>query len=185
MKNLLISLSLVLVSATLLTGCIGGKQPEPSSNSETPVNESGMGNDQVGQDLPKQNLIEVASVSGSFNTLLAAVEKAGLSEELAKEEFTVFAPTDAAFAQLPEGALEELLADSEKLISVLKYHLLPGKAMANELNLLTAATTINGQEVKITADDLGLKVNNANVVQVDVMASNGVIHVIDSVLLPN
>jgi uncharacterized surface protein with fasciclin (FAS1) repeats len=136
----------------------------------------------------KMDIIHTASAAGSFSTLIAAVDAAGLSETLMGEgPFTVFAPTDEAFAKLPEGTVADLLKpeNKEKLVAVLTYHVVPGKVMSSDVVKLTSAKTVQGQEVKISVNDGNVMVDNANVTQVDIAASNGVIHVIDSVILPN
>jgi uncharacterized surface protein with fasciclin (FAS1) repeats len=131
-----------------------------------------------------QNIPETAASAGSFTTLLAAVEAAGLATTLANEgPFTVFAPTDEAFAALPAGTVESLLADPDALASILLYHVIAGEVLAADVVSLTSATTLQGSSVSIDASS-GVKINDANVIQTDVLASNGVIHVIDKVLLP-
>lgn len=131
-----------------------------------------------------RNLVETAVAAGQFQTLVKAVQAAGLAETLAGPgPFTVFAPTDEAFARLPEGALQDLLSKPESLKAVLLYHVVPGKVMAADVAGLTSAKTVLGQSVKIDTAS-GVRVNDARVVQADVSASNGVIHVIDAVLLP-
>jgi uncharacterized surface protein with fasciclin (FAS1) repeats len=132
----------------------------------------------------KGDLIEVAQEAGSFTTLLAAIEAAGLTETLKGEgPFTVFAPTDEAFAALPEGTVEGLLADPAALTSVLTYHVVAGRAVAADVVGLDSVTTLQGGSLPVSAED-GVKIGNANVIAADVMASNGVIHVIDAVLVP-
>ena len=132
----------------------------------------------------KGNLIDVAREAGSFTTLLAAIEAAGLTETLQGEgPFTVFAPTDEAFAALPAGTVEGLLADTAALTSVLTYHVVAGKAVAADVVGLDSVTTLQGGSLPVSAVD-GVKIGSANVVTADVMASNGVIHVIDAVLVP-
>ena len=119
-----------------------------------------------------------------FTTLVAAVKAAGLDETLTDGgPFTVFAPTDEAFAKLPEGTVESLLADTEKLKKVLLYHVVSGNVMAADVVKMDSAETLNGAKVAINAKD-GVKVNNANVIKTDIGASNGVVHVIDTVLIP-
>ena len=131
------------------------------------------------------NIVETAVGAGAFNTLVAAVQAAGLDETLASGgPFTVFAPTDDAFAKLPEGTVESLLADKEKLTAVLTYHVVSGKVMAADVVNLTEAPTVQGQNVNIDAANGSVKINEANVVQTDIECDNGVIHVIDSVILP-
>jgi uncharacterized surface protein with fasciclin (FAS1) repeats len=129
-------------------------------------------------------IVDVAIANGNFKTLVTAVQAAGLVETLSGAgPYTVFAPTDAAFAKLPAGTVESLLKDTEKLKSILTYHVVSGKVMASDVVKMTSAKTVNGQSVTIDAKT-GVKVNNATVTTPDVAASNGVIHVIDTVLLP-
>jgi uncharacterized surface protein with fasciclin (FAS1) repeats len=130
------------------------------------------------------NIVETAVAAGTFNTLVAAVKAAGLAETLSGPgPFTVLAPTDEAFAKLPAGTVEGLLKDVPKLTSVLTYHVLAGKFMAADVIKLDSAKTVNGQSVTIAAIN-GVKVDGANVVKTDIETDNGVIHVIDSVILP-
>ena len=133
------------------------------------------------------DIVDTAVAAGSFNTLATALKAAGLVETLkGPGPFTVFAPTDEAFAKLPAGTLESLLKpeNKAKLAGILTYHVVAGKVMAADVVKLTSAKTVNGQSVKITVDGGKVMVNDANVVKTDVGASNGVIHVIDAVLLP-
>ncbi len=132
------------------------------------------------------DIVDTAVNAGDFETLVAAVQAAGLVDTLKGEgPFTVFAPTDAAFAALPEGTVEELLKPENKdqLVSILTYHVLPGKVMSGDITGDMEAETVQGSTVEITTMD-GVKVDGASVVQADVEASNGVIHVIDQVILP-
>lgn len=135
----------------------------------------------------KKDLVDTAVKAGQFNTLVAAVEAAGLVDTLKGEgPFTVFAPTDEAFAALPEGTVEELLKpeNKDKLTAILTYHVVPGKVMANDVaGAETMAASVQGQELKINGSD-GVMINDAMVTAADIGASNGVIHVIDKVLLP-
>ena len=134
-----------------------------------------------------KNIVQVASENGNFNTLVAAVKAAGLVETLSGPgPFTVFAPTDAAFAKLPEGTVAALIADKEKLTAILTYHVLSGRVIASDITRMNGATptTINGQKLDIEVRGGKVFVNNAQVTTADVAASNGVIHVIDGVLLP-
>lgn len=127
------------------------------------------------------------AVASKFGTLVAAVKAAGLVETLSgKGPFTVFAPTDAAFAKLPAGTLESLLKpeNKEKLIAILKYHVVSGQVMAKDVVKLTSAKTVQGSEVQIKVAGNQVNIDNAKVVKADVLSSNGVIHVIDSVILP-
>ena len=135
----------------------------------------------------KKDIVDTAVAAGSFNTLAAALKAAGLVETLkGKGPFTVFAPTDDAFKKLPAGTVEDLLKpeNKQKLIAVLTYHVVPGKVKAADVVKLTSAKTVNGKEVKIAVANGSVKVDNANVVKTDIAASNGVIHVIDTVILP-
>lgn len=134
-----------------------------------------------------KDIVDVASSAGSFNTLVAAVKAAGLVETLKGEgPYTVFAPTDEAFAKLPEGTVENLLKpeNREKLRAILTYHVVPGKVTAKQVVKLSEAKTAQGQLVSIRTSDGAVMVDEARVVQTDIKASNGVIHVIDSVMIP-
>jgi len=131
-----------------------------------------------------KNLVETAIDAGNFKTLVKAVQEAGLVGTLSGEgPFTVFAPTDEAFEKLPEGTLENLLEDKEGLGKILTYHVVKGKVMSDQVVNLNKAETINGQDVSIDSTD-GVKIDNAKVITTDIECSNGVIHVIDTVLLP-
>lgn len=136
---------------------------------------------------PAGDILVVASGAGSFNTLVAAVKAAGLVETLqGKGPFTVFAPTDEAFAKLPEGTVESLLKpeNKEKLVAILTYHVVAGKVMAADVKTMKVKT-VNGKELDVKVADGVVTVDNAKVIKTDVAASNGVIHVIDTVVLPN
>lgn len=129
-------------------------------------------------------IVDVAVANGSFTTLVTALKATGLDAALAGPgPFTVFAPTDAAFAKLPAGTLESLLANPAKLAEILKYHVVAGKVTAADVAGLTSAKTLEGSNLSIDTSN-GVKVNSATVTTPDVMASNGVIHVIDTVLIP-
>lgn len=135
----------------------------------------------------KKDIVDTAVAAGSFNTLAAALQAAGLVETLkGKGPFTVFAPTDEAFAKLPAGTVENLLKPENKdqLVAVLTYHVVPGSVSSSEVVKMTSAKTVQGQSVKISNGKGGVMIDGAKVVKADVMASNGVIHVIDSVILP-
>jgi transforming growth factor-beta-induced protein len=135
-----------------------------------------------------KDIVDTAVGAGSFKTLVAAVQAADLVDALkGKGPFTVLAPTDEAFAKLPAGTVETLLEpeNKDKLIAVLTYHVIPAKAMAKDVVKLTSAPTLNGQIVSIDASSDGVKINGANVVKTDIECSNGVIHVIDQVILPS
>ena len=135
---------------------------------------------------PKKDIVDTAMASGDFNTLVTAVKEAGLVDTLKGEgPFTVFAPTDAAFAKIPADQLNALLADKEKLAAVLTYHVVPGKVMSTDVVKLDTAATVQGQSVDINVKDGKVFVDGALVSTVDIETSNGVIHVIDTVILPN
>lgn len=134
-----------------------------------------------------KDIVDTAVAAGSFNTLAKALTAAGLVDTLkGTGPFTVFAPTDDAFAKLPAGTLDNLLKpeNKEKLVSILTYHVVAGKVPASQVVTLNSAKTVQGSEVAIKVTDGNVTVNDANVVTTDVAASNGVIHVIDTVLLP-
>jgi uncharacterized surface protein with fasciclin (FAS1) repeats len=135
----------------------------------------------------EKDIVDTAVGAGDFKTLVTAVKAAGLVDTLkGKGPFTVFAPTDEAFAKLPKGTVESLLKpeNKEKLQAVLKYHVVPGNVKAADVVKLKEAETAQGQAVKITVKDKKVMVDNANVVKTDIECSNGVIHVIDAVILP-
>jgi uncharacterized surface protein with fasciclin (FAS1) repeats len=170
-------MSVLVLPALLALGC--SQEPEPRSAddataTEAPAPASG-------------DIVETASSAGSFTTLVAAVQAAGLEETLKSPgPFTVFAPTDDAFAKLPEGTVESLLKpeNKEKLAAILTYHVVSGKVMSTEAVKLNSATTVNGKELSLDASTGKLVVSGATVTTADVQASNGVIHVVDTVLLP-
>jgi transforming growth factor-beta-induced protein len=141
--------------------------------------------------LPKDDIVDVAAAAGSFKTLLDAADAAGLVDALRGEgPLTVFAPTDEAFAKLPTGTLDELKKDKEKLAAILTYHVVAGKVTAKQAAGLSSAKTLNGKNVSISkatctkSHETTLSINGANVLKADISAANGVIHVIDKVLLP-
>ena len=134
---------------------------------------------------PASDIVDTAVAAGDFKTLATALQAAGLIDTLkGPGPFTVFAPTDAAFAKLPAGTLDALLKDKAKLTRILTYHVVAGKVLAADVVKLSEAKTVEGGVLRIDAQD-GVKVNGANVVKSDVAASNGIIHVVDTVLLPN
>ena len=136
---------------------------------------------------PQKDIVDTAVAAGDFKTLVAAVKAAGLVDTLkGAGPFTVFAPTDAAFAKLPAGTVEDLLKpeNKEKLVAILTYHVVPAKAMAADVAGMTSAKTVSGKELKLKVEDGKVMVNDAKVVKADIACSNGVIHVIDTVLLP-
>ena len=135
----------------------------------------------------KKDIVDTAVAAGQFETLAAALGAADLVDTLKGDgPFTVFAPTDEAFAKLPEGTVENLLKpeNRDQLIAILTYHVVPGNVMAADVVKLDKAATVNGQSVAIKVADGGVRVDNANVIATDIAASNGVIHVIDTVILP-
>lgn len=140
----------------------------------------------VVEEMVDSTIVEVAAEAGTFETLLAAADAAGLVDTLNGDgPFTVFAPTDAAFAALPDGTLDSLLADPEQLSAILLYHVVPGEVKAADVVELSSATTVEGSDIEITIDDGTVVLNgSANVTATDIDASNGVVHVIDSVILP-
>jgi uncharacterized surface protein with fasciclin (FAS1) repeats len=136
----------------------------------------------------KRDIVDTAVAAGDFSTLAAALQAGGLVDTLKSEgPFTVFAPTDEAFAKLPEGTVENLLKpeNRDQLVAILTYHVVPGKVKAADVVKLDSAETANGQDVRIRVADQSVFVNDARVVAADIGASNGVIHVIDTVILPN
>ncbi|MDJ1009359.1 MAG: fasciclin domain-containing protein [Paracoccaceae bacterium] len=137
-------------------------------------------------DMMKKDIVDTAVEAGSFSTLVAAVEAAGLVDTLKGDgPFTVFAPTDEAFAALPEGTVENLLLpeNRDQLVAILTYHVVPGKVMSTDLSDDMTAATVQGQDIMIDLDN-GVMVEEASVVTADIETSNGVIHVIDQVILP-
>jgi uncharacterized surface protein with fasciclin (FAS1) repeats len=131
-----------------------------------------------------RDIVDTAVAAGSFKTLATALQAAGLVETLkGAGPFTVFAPTDEAFAKLPAGTVEALLKDKQRLSAVLTYHVVPGRVMAADVVKLKSAKTVQGGNLAIRADN-GVTVDGVSVVKADVQASNGVIHVIDTVLMP-
>jgi len=140
-----------------------------------------------GQEAASSDIVDTASAAGGFTTLVAAVQAAGLVDTLkGAGPFTVFAPTDEAFAALPAGTLEELLKpeNKEKLVAILTYHVVSGDVRASDVVKLNAATTVQGGSLAIQSGEAGVKVGESNVVKTDIACTNGVIHVIDKVLIP-
>jgi len=135
----------------------------------------------------QKDIVDTAVTAGTFNTLAAALKAADLVETLKGEgPFTVFAPTDAAFAKLPPGTVEDLLKpeNKAKLVAILTYHVVAGDVSSGQVAKMTSAKTVEGSSVKVVAKDGKVMIDNASVVQADIRASNGVIHVIDTVILP-
>lgn len=134
---------------------------------------------------PAKDIVETAVAAGSFKTLATALQAAGLIETLkGKGPFTVFAPTDEAFAKIPKAQLDALLKDTKALAAVLTYHVVAGKVMAADVVKIKEAKTVNGASAKIMVAGGKVMVDGANVVKTDIVASNGVIHVIDAVIMP-
>lgn len=133
----------------------------------------------------EKDIVDTAVDAGSFTTLVAALEATGLDETLRGEgPFTVFAPTDEAFAKLPDGTVESLLDDTAALAAILTYHVVPGEVAAADVVELESAQTVNGEPLSITVHGDAVMISGARVVSADVHAANGIIHVIDTVLLP-
>ncbi|MBV9573267.1 MAG: fasciclin domain-containing protein [Acidobacteriales bacterium] len=135
----------------------------------------------------QKDIVATAVAAGTFHTLATALQAAGLVDTLkGKSPFTVFAPTDEAFGKLPAGTVESLLKpeNKERLKAILLYHVVSGELTAGQVVKMSSAKTVNGQDLKLTSHDGSVMVNDAAVVKADVLASNGVIHVIDTVLLP-
>ncbi len=161
MKLYKIIVALLVATTVLLSGC--AEQPQAE----------------------EMDIVETAVAAGSFNTLVTALQATGLDETLSGEgPFTVFAPTDEAFDALPEGTLDSLLEDEEALTAILTYHVVAGEAMSTDLSDMMALETVQGEEVIVHITDGNVMVGDANVVQADIETSNGVIHVIDKVILP-
>ena len=176
--------SILILTALLALGIAAGCAKDAPKQTTTAAKEVAVKEVTV----QEPDIVTVAATAGDFNTLVAAIKAAGLVETLKGEgPFTVFAPNDAAFAKLPAGTLESLLLpeNKEKLVAILTYHVVPGEVLAADVVTLTSANTVEGEAVAISVDDAGVHVNDAMVIATDVMASNGVIHVIDSVLIPS
>jgi len=136
---------------------------------------------------PTKDIVDTAVAAGSFKTLVAALQAAGLVDTMkSKGPFTVFAPTDEAFAKLPAGTVEDLLKpeNKEKLVAILTYHVVPGEVLAAQVTKINSAKTVNGESLTIKVEGGAVMVDNAKVTKTDILCSNGVIHVIDSVMLP-
>jgi len=180
--------ALLMGTAPALAGegcssCSGDKTAEKPAAQQ----EYGYGDkDKKDKKASKANIVETASSAGKFSTLLTAAKKAGLAETLSDGgPFTVFAPTDEAFSKLPDGTVQNLLDNPEQLKQVLLYHVLDGKVKAKKAMKTDEAKTLQGQTLQLEANGKTLMINNAKVIMADVMASNGVIHAIDTVLLPS
>jgi uncharacterized surface protein with fasciclin (FAS1) repeats len=166
-----------LLALTVLGACSKDSTPQTTTAAKEAAT----------QQVPERSIVTVAAAAGDFNTLVAAVKAAGLVETLQGDgPFTVFAPTDEAFAKLPAGTVDSLLLpeNKAKLVSILTYHVVAGELLAADVVELSSADTVEGQPVSISVNDAGVQINDAHVIATDIMASNGVIHVIDSVLIP-
>jgi len=196
-KNNILVLGLVLLIAVggilLFNNNNQSAMEEGDQNmSDTMVNEEMQENnnqvedmDQMGMDDEANTIVDIAVSNPNFSTLVTALKEADLVDALAGEgPFTVFAPTNEAFAKIPEATLNEILADKEQLTQILTYHVVEGKVMAADVVNLTSAPTLQGGNLAIEVMGNSVMVNNATVVQTDIEASNGVIHVIDTVLIP-
>ncbi len=177
MKFRLIALMAIL--ALVVAACSSSDEEVAETTTVPPTTEA------MAEEMTDDTIVDVA-IAGEFNTLVAAVQAAGLVETLQGEgPFTVFAPTDEAFAALPEGTLESLLEDPAALAEILTYHVVSGEVLAADVVGLDAATTVQGSDISIEVVDGGVVLNgSSNVVATDVKASNGVVHVIDAVILP-
>ncbi len=191
MNKLMLSLALVAILG--LTGCPADTKDKKNGESKDKNGdmENGMGKatpkGEPEQAMAEKDIIDTAVAAGQFGTLAKAVTEAGLVETLKGDgPFTVFAPTDEAFGKLPEGTVADLLKpeNKEKLTAILTYHVVPGKVMAEDVVKLKEADTVNGKKLSIKVEDGKVMVDGATVVKPDVECSNGVIHVIDAVMLP-
>lgn len=139
----------------------------------------------LAQQQPAKDVVDTATDAGTLKTLVKAIQEAGMTTALKGQgPFTVFAPTDEAFAKLPPGTLDTLMQDKQKLSALLSAHVVSGRLLAADVTKMHSAKTVNGQEVTFTVKDGAPMVNNAKIIKADVLASNGVIHVIDTVILP-
>jgi uncharacterized surface protein with fasciclin (FAS1) repeats len=175
MRNLVFLSAFIIGGTLLLTGCGDSTAPTPDKpKPEQPADQA-------------KDIVDTAVAADGFQTLVAAVKAAGLVDTLKGEgPFTVFAPTDEAFGKLPAGTLDELLKpeNKEKLTAILTYHVMPGKVLAADVVNLKSAKTVQGAEVAIAVENGKVKVDEANVTATDIDCTNGVIHVIDAVILP-
>lgn len=172
---------LFMILALLVAACAPGAVPAAPVPTNTPAAEAEVMDDSE----MMSDIVDIAVADGRFETLVAAVTAAELVDTLKSEgPFTVFAPTDDAFAALPEGTVAALLEDIPALTDILLYHVVPGKVMAADVVGLEAATTAQGSDIAISLDGDNVKINDATVIITDIEASNGVIHVIDAVILP-
>jgi uncharacterized surface protein with fasciclin (FAS1) repeats len=172
-----------MAALALVAAACGGSEADDEATTATTA--ASVTTTTVAQEMVDETIVDIA-INGGFETLVSAVQAAGLVDTLAGEgPFTVFAPTDEAFAALPEGTLESLLADTDALTNVLTYHVVPGAVLAADVVGLTEATSVQGESIGIEVTDGGVVLNgSANVTATDVEASNGIVHVIDQVILP-
>jgi uncharacterized surface protein with fasciclin (FAS1) repeats len=169
------AVALVFVGSLLLVlpSCGGDDAPPPASAAPS------------AEAAPQASIVEIARVAGQFSALLRAVEAAGLTETLREDgPFTVFAPTDGAFSNLPDGAMESLLDDPEALAGILLHHVVPGVHTLDELGTMTVLETAGGGTLEVTNTPRGLLIGGASILTADVRASNGIVHVLTQVLLP-
>lgn len=179
-KTIAILVALLIAAMVLVSGCAEAPEEVPEDIIDNVTEDA----EDMEEELLEDDIVDTAMGSDSFDTLVTAVQEVGLVDTLKGEgPFTVFAPTDTAFEALPEGVLDALLADEEALTAILTYHVVAGEYMAEDLSDGMALETVQGQDIVIDTTD-GVMVNDANVVQADVEASNGVIHAIDQVILP-
>ena len=187
MKKLFLVFAL-LFSCSLAVGCgSGDKKSEDAGNKKQTANNESKSKDNGDQKSEAKDIVDTAVEAGSFETLVTAVKAADLVETLkGKGPFTVFAPTDEAFKKLPEGTVASLLKaeNKSKLSGILTYHVVSGKVMAADVVKLTSAKTVQGGEVTIKVEGDKVMVDGATVTKTDIECSNGVIHIIDSVILP-
>jgi transforming growth factor-beta-induced protein len=185
--NRLTFLSLIIVFSLVLAACAPAATPAPTVQPKPTATAVPTKTPQPTEEPQPKDLVDTAVADGRFATLVAAVQAAGLVETLKGEgPFTVFAPTDDAFAKLPAGTVDDLLKPEnlEQLKSILLYHVVSGKVMAADVVTLTSADTVLGKPVTVKVDGGKVYINDAQVVITDIETSNGVIHVIDTVLLP-
>ncbi len=168
-------IALVLTFLSLVA--CGGETPAPVTPAGGPTDTAGT--------MEKKDIVDTAVAAGNFKTLAKALTEAGLIDTLkGPGPFTVFAPTDEAFAKLPPGTVEGLLKDKEKLKAVLTYHVVSGKVMAADVSKMSSAKTVQGADVAVKVSGGNVTINDAKVIKADIEAKNGVIHVVDTVLLP-
>jgi transforming growth factor-beta-induced protein len=189
MRHILPVLSVILIAGFALAACAPAATPAPAAmpaSTDAPTAVS-MPSAMPTEAPAAKDIVDTAVGNGNFTTLVAALQAAGLADTLkGAGPFTVFAPTDDAFKKLPAGTVDNLLKpeNKDKLKAILLYHVVSGAVMAKDAAMLTSAKTVEGDEIKIKADNGSVMINDAKVVTPDIQTSNGVIHVIDSVLLP-